>query len=130
MSLASTFSSELLTQMAVNNISLQGWDAIYDFYKAGYKAMPTFKILDPKTTGFTPEFVACEMKCEGITAVDLPQAQLQAGETLRLTGVSLFWWRWEGPGVNWDGSLSEEAVRGWKITEERAYFTESKANSG
>jgi hypothetical protein len=126
----SIFSSESLTQIAVNNISLQGWDAIHDFYAAGYKAMPTFKILDPKTTGFTPEFVACEMKCEGITAVDLPQAQLQAGETLRLIGVSLFWWRWEGPGENWDGSLSEEAVRGWKITEERAYFTELKANSG
>ena len=130
MSLASPFSSESLTQMAVNNISLQGWDAIHDFYAAGYKAMPTFKILDPKTTGFTPEFVACEMKCEGITAVDLPHAQLKAGETLRLTGVSLFWWRWEGPGESWDGSLSEEAVRGWKITEERAYFTEPKANSG
>jgi hypothetical protein len=84
--------------------------------------MPTFRITDPKITGFTPEFVTAEMRCEGETITDLPHIGLKAGETLRLVGVSLFWWRWEGKGEQWDGSLSDEAIRGWKIVRERSYY--------
>jgi hypothetical protein len=84
--------------------------------------MPTFRITEPKTTGFTPEFVAAEMRCEGEVAVDLPHIGLKAGETMRLVGVSLFWWKWEGKGEEWDGSLSEDAVKGWKIVKERSYY--------
>ena len=84
--------------------------------------MPSFRIFDPKITGLTPDFVACEMKCEGATAIDLPHLGLKAGEIMRLVGVSLFWWKWEGEGAQWDGSLSDEALRGWKIVRERAYY--------
>ncbi len=107
----------------MNGISREGIDAIREFYTQAYAAMPTFRIIEPKTTGFTPEFAAAEMRCEGEVAVDLPYAGgLKAGETLRLVGVSLFWWRWEGEGATWDGSLSDEAVRGWKIVRERSYY--------
>lgn len=92
------------------------------FYAAAYEAIPSFKIDEAKTTGFTPEFVVSEMKCEGVVGCDLPYRGLKAGDTLKLTGVNLFWWRWEGPTEAWDGSLSEEAVRGWKIYEEHAYY--------
>ena len=106
----------------MNGVSREGIDAIREFYTQAYSAMPTFRITEPKTTGFTPEFVACEMRCEGEAVIDLPHAGLKAGETLRLVGVSLFWWRWEGEGAQWDGSLSDEAVRGWKIVHERSYY--------
>jgi hypothetical protein len=36
--------------------------------------------------------------------------------------VSLFWWRWEGKGEEWNGDVSEDAVRGWKVIRERAYY--------
>ena len=73
-------------------------------------------------TGPTPEFTAIEMECEGTAGTDIPALGLKAGEVLRLKGVSLYWWRWEGPSDEWDGSLSDEAVRGWKIVREHAYF--------
>ena len=106
----------------VNGVFREGIDAIREFYTQAYSAMPTFRIIEPKATGFTPEFVAAEMRCEGEAVIDLPHAGLKAGETLRLVGVSLFWWRWEGEGAQWDGSLSDEAVRGWKIVHERSYY--------
>lgn len=106
----------------MNGISRDGIDAIREFYSQAYAAMPTFRITDPKITGFTPEFVAAEMQCEGETVVDLPHIGLKAGDTLHLIGVSLFWWKWEGEGEAWDGTLSDEAVRGWKIVRERSYF--------
>ena len=84
--------------------------------------MPTFRITEPKTAGSSPDFVACEMRCEGEVAMDLPHVGLKAGDTMRLVGVSLFWWRWEGKNAQWDGSLSDKAVRGWKIVRERAYY--------
>jgi hypothetical protein len=96
----------------VNGVSREGIDAIREFYTQAYSAMPTFRITEPKTTGFTPEFVAAEMRCEGEAVIDLPHAGVKAGETLRLVGVSLFWWRWEGEGAQWDGSLSDAAVCG------------------
>jgi hypothetical protein len=61
------------------------------------------------------------MKCEGQVGADLPAVGLKAGETASYIGVSLFWWRWEGDGEAWDGSLSEDSVRGWKVVEEHAY---------
>jgi ketosteroid isomerase-like protein len=97
----------------VNNITHSGIDAIRAFYTGAYAMMPTFRITPTKVTGPTPEFVAAEMRCEGETA---------GGETMRLVGVSLFWWRWEGE-REWDGSLGDEGVRGWKIVRERAYYT-------
>jgi ketosteroid isomerase-like protein len=109
----------------VNGISHRGIDAIHAFYTQAYAAMPTFRISEPNITG-TPEFVAAEMRCEGETCVDLPHMGLKAGDTLRFVGVSLFWWRWEGEGAEWDGSLSDEAVRGWKIVEEHAYHNLAK----
>lgn len=108
---------------------MQGWDAIRDFYSVAYKAVPQFwwfRLNHSKITGFTPEFMALEMRCEGQVAANLPHLGMNPGDTLLLTGVSLFWWRWEGPGTAWDGSLSEEALRGWKITEERVYITTTK----
>ena len=106
----------------VNGITREGIDAIREFYAQAYFTMPTFRITEPKITGFTPEFVVAEMRCEGKVAIDLPHAGLKAGETMHLVGVSLFWWRWEGEGAEWDGSLSDEAVRGWKIVRERSYY--------
>ncbi|KAI0141583.1 hypothetical protein GGR57DRAFT_404527 [Xylariaceae sp. FL1272] len=103
------------------NISLEGRDAVQEFYAMAYDSMPTFKILESKSTGHTPEFVACEMTCEGQVGIDLPGLGAKAGETVTHVGVSLFWWRWEGDG-EWEGSLSQEAVRGWKIIEEHAYY--------
>lgn len=46
---------------------------------------------------------------------------LKAGEMLKLRGVSLFWWRWEGEGDEWNGRLDEANVKGWKIVKEHAY---------
>lgn len=129
----------------MNNISHNGIDAIRAFYTQAYAAMPTFRITtEPKqATGFTPEFATAEMRCEGEIAIDLPPHHpaglTKAGETLHMVGVSLFWWRWEGHqgeeghegkgegegeggAEEWDGSLSDEAVRGWKIVRERAYY--------
>ena len=98
-----------------------GSEALRKFYANAYDAIPTFRISNSKTTGFTPEFVVCEMNCEGEATKDVPHLRLKAGDLLKTTGVSLFWWRWEGKGNEWDGSLSEEGVRGWKIIQERAY---------
>jgi hypothetical protein len=106
----------------VNGISLEGVDALRQFYTQAYAAMPTCRFTEGKTTGFTPEFSASELRLEGEVAVDLPHWGLKAGETLRLVGVSLFWWKWEGEGPEWDGSLSDEAVRGWKLVRERSYY--------
>ena len=113
----------------VNGISCEGIDAVRNFYAQAYASIPTFRITDPKITGFTPEFVAAEMKCEGEAAIDLPHIGLKAGETMHLVGVSLFWWKWEGEGAQWDGSLSDEAVRGWKIVQERSYYNFTKKAS-
>ena len=113
----------------VNGVSREGIDAVREFYAQAYSAIPTFRITEPKITGFTPEFVAAEMKCEGEAIIDLPHAGLKAGETLHLVGVSLFWWKWEGEGAQWDGSLSDEAVRGWKIVQERSYYNFTKKAS-
>ncbi len=95
-------------------------------YAHVYKAVPLFKISDGVGTGTTPEFVAAEMKCEGTAAVDFPEMNWKANETMIITGVSLFWFRWEGEGEEWDGSLSDEAVRGWKIIKEQAYYQFTK----
>ena len=76
-----------------------------------------------KLTGPTPEFMAVEMECEGKADSDQPAWGLKAGDSLKLKGVSLFWWKWEGSGSEWDGSLDDEVVRGWKIVEEHAYHT-------
>ena len=106
---------------AANDITIAGRDSIRAFYTQAYAAMPSFKVRILKLTGFTPEFVACEMECEGKASSDMPGFDLKAGDSLRLRGVSLFWWRWEGEGEDWDGTMSEAAIRGWKIIEEHAY---------
>ena len=111
----------LVNHHAAQDITIAGRDAIRAFYAQAYAAMPTFKIHTFKITGFTPEFVACEMECEGKVSTDLPGFDLKAGDSMRLKGVSLFWWKWEGEGEDWDGTLSEAAIRGWKIIEEHAY---------
>lgn len=110
----------------MNGIHHEGIDAIRQFYTQAYSAMPTFRITDPKITGYTPEFVTAEMKCEGEVAFDLPHVGMKAGDSMRLVGVSLFWWKWEGEGSEWDGNLSDESVRGWKIIQERSYYNFSK----
>ena len=99
-----------------------GWEQISSFYTGAYKAIPKFKISEGQTSGHA-DFVASEMKCEGQVAFDLPERGMKAGDTLKMAGVSLFWWRWEGggDGEEWDGSLSEEAVRGWKLFKEHTY---------
>ena len=116
-------------RLEVRNVSIAGSEALRKFYANAYDAIPTFRISNSKMTGFTPEFVVCEMNCEGEAAKDVPHLRLKAGDILTTTGVSLFWWRWEGKGNEWNGSLSEEGVRGWKIIEERAYhLMERKAD--
>ena len=120
---------KLIWNNIVDNYTLEGIDAVRGMYAQAYKAIPSFKISDKGATGFTPEFMAAEMTCEGTAAMDLPQMGLKAGETMIMTGVSLFWFRWEGEGgEEWDGSLSDEAVRGWKIIRERAYFQSTRAS--
>jgi hypothetical protein len=120
---------KLIWNITVNNYSLEGIDAVRGMYAHVYKAIPSFKISDGGATGFMPEFVAAEMTCEGTAAMDLPQMGWKAGETMIITGVSLFWFRWEGEGEEWNGSLSDEAVRGWKIIRERAYYQFAKKAS-
>jgi hypothetical protein len=110
----------------VNKRDTKGWTAIHEFYSMAYKGIPVFDITESKTTAFNPEFVALELVCEGEPAVDLPNLGMHAGDKMVMTGVTLFWWRWEGPGEEWDGSLSDEAVRGWKIIEERLYINTKK----
>jgi hypothetical protein len=79
---------------------------------------------------FTPEFVAAEMRCEGEIIYDMPHIGLKAGDTMHLVGVSLFWWKWEGKGEEWNGDVSLEAVRGWKLVRERSYYNfASKASA-
>lgn len=82
--------------------------------------MPTFKITPLGTNG-NLDFVALEMSCEGTAGVDLLMMGLKAGEVLKLRGVSLFWWRWEGESKEWHGGLDEASVRAWKIVREHAY---------
>lgn len=103
------------------NISLSGFEAIHSFYSKAYEAIPTFKVDVVKITGPSPDFTVCEMRCEGDVAVDMPHMGLKSGDKLKLVGVSLFWWRWEGGPEGWNGSLDEQSVRGWKIIAERAY---------
>ena len=110
----------------MNDITREGSSTLREFYTQAYAALPKFVIVNPTTTAFVPEFVTAEMTCEGQAGVDLPHMGLKAGETVRMIGVSLFWWKWEGKGPEWDGSLSDEAVRGWKIVRERAYYQMSK----
>ena len=113
--------------LSVQNISIQGWEAVREFYTKAYEALPTFRISNARISGPTPEFTVCEMRCEGEAREDVPYLGLKAGDTLRMTGVSLFWWRWEGNGDEWDGSLSEDQIRGWKIIDEHAYYLPVKA---
>jgi hypothetical protein len=108
--------------LTVKNFSVEGKESIRRFYTIAYEAIPTFNIQVVNITCHSPEFVALEMMCEGKAAKDLPALALKAGDTLKLTGVSLFWWRWEGKGEEWNGDVSEDAVRGWKVIRERAYY--------
>lgn len=108
---------------AANGKKIVGADRIREMYQGAYKAIPKFEILGSKLTGSGADFVVTEMRCKGIAAFDLPTG-LKAGDTLDLTGASLFWWKWEGNG-EWDGSLTDEAIRGWKIIHERVYFQPS-----
>lgn len=107
-------------------VSHVGVDAVRAFYTMAYQALPRFQIIEGKTTGFTPEFVASELVCEGVSAFDLAEKDVKAGETLEFKGVSLFWWKWEGSGDEWDGTLTDEAIRGWKIIREHVYVTTRK----
>ena len=93
-----------------------------EFYTKAYEPFPIFRISNAKITGFTPEFTTGEMRCELGVLEDTPNLGLKAGDVMTMMGVSLFWWRWEGNGDEWDGSLSEDQVRGWKIIEEHAYY--------
>jgi hypothetical protein len=111
--------------LTVKDFSVEGWESIRQFYTKAYEAIPTFNIQIVNVTCHTPEFVAWELICEGKAAEDLPSLALKAGDTLKLKGVSLVWWRWEGKGEEWDGDLSEDAVHGWKIIQERAYYFSS-----
>jgi hypothetical protein len=116
-----TLTRRRLTRYLGQSILLKGREAVREFYANVYNGMPTFKVTESKSTGFTPEFVACEMKCEGQVGNDLPGMGFKAGDIVTHIGVSLFWWKWEGEG-EWDGSLSEDVVRGWKVVEEHAYY--------
>lgn len=107
----------------VNAISIEGWDAIREFYTHAYTAVPTFKVHMVGLTGPTPDFCAVEMECQGQMATNLPGTDSKSGDVMNLIGVSLFKWKWEGEESDWDGSLSEETVRCWKIVDERAYFS-------
>lgn len=106
----------------MGGVSVSGSDAIRNFYANAWKAIPAFSIESVKVTAPTPDFTAGEMRCEGEVAVDLPHLGLQAGDRLKLVGVSLFWWKWVGDPKGWNGSVDEESLRSWKIAAERAYF--------
>ncbi|PWI64551.1 hypothetical protein PCL_09564 [Purpureocillium lilacinum] len=103
----------------VTGTVVSGWDAVRDHYAKIFLAMPTFRILQPETTGYTPEFVVSELECEAIPGEDMPQWGVKKGEVLRMKAISMFWWRWEGKG-EWTGALDDEAISGWKIYRERS----------
>ena len=104
----------------MNEITITGWDAVRNHYAEIYRAMPTFRIVEAETTGYTPEFVVGEFVCETVAGADVPQSGVKKGDTIRMKAISMFWWRWEGEG-EWTGALDDEAVAGWKIYRERVY---------
>lgn len=66
---------------------------------------------ESRTTG-TPTQCTWEQLLETVSKVDDPDAGVVAEKKMSFRLASVLEWRWEGKGVEWDGSLSEEAVRG------------------
>ncbi|KAK2593597.1 hypothetical protein QQS21_008685 [Conoideocrella luteorostrata] len=120
--LMASMSKDIIFTNKFAGVTVQGWDAVRDFYAQAYESIPQFSISNVTTTSFAPEFVAGEMDCAGVLAKAMPQMNLKEGDMLKLRGVSLYWWRWEGKAGGWDGSLSDEAVRSWKIYKETAFL--------
>lgn len=100
-----------------------GVENLRKFYAQIYAAIPTFRITSSKSTDHSAEFVAIEMTCEGISAFAMPGTAVKEGDKFEMVGVSLYWWKWEGPGEQWNGNLSEEGIKGWKIVRESAYMS-------
>ena len=94
--------------------------------------MPVFKI-QPREVTVAGNCLILEMTCEGTMAA--PPAESSGNEqlssatpaTVRMVGVTLLWWRWEGgfSEGNSDSGSSDSSLLGWKIIEERAYVTRS-----
>jgi len=100
--------------------------AIKSFFTTAMQSMSSMRILEDSTSGSTPDFVAWEMLVEVTYNIDEPALGIKKGSKARLRGLGLQWWRWEGEGKEWNGDLSEEGIRGWKIVKENDYFVTLK----
>ena len=82
----------------MNGVSREGIDAIREFYTQAYSTMPTFRITEPKTTGFTPEFVAAMSQLlalqEGGLAVEAPAIALSSVELAQIAQIPLSTLAW------------------------------------
>lgn len=101
---------------------------IRKFFANTFPMMRYLRLIENRTTGTTTH-CAWEMLLEIEYDVNEPKMGIVAGQNTLVRGVSILDWRWEGPGGDWDGDLSEEAVRGWKIVREHDYMTALKAGS-
>ena len=100
--------------------------AVKAFFTNATQSMSSMKILEDSTSGTTPDFVAWEMLTQVTYNVDEPALGIKKGANAKLRGLSLQWWRWEGEGKEWNGDLSEQGIRGWKIVKENDYFVTLK----
>lgn len=100
--------------------------AVKAFFTNATRSMSSMKILEDSTSGTTPDFVAWEMLAEVTYNVDEPALGIKKGAKAKLRGLSLQWWRWEGESKEWNGDLSKEGIRGWKIVKENDYFVTLK----
>lgn len=92
-----------------------------------FDAMESMKVLESSTTG-TAEFTTWEQLSEVVYGIDEPKLGIVKGQKAFIRGVSILWWRWEGPGT-WDGNVEGDSLRGWKIVREHDYMVPLKAGT-
>ncbi|KAK4499170.1 hypothetical protein PRZ48_009682 [Zasmidium cellare] len=99
-----------------------------DFYAVPFNNMQSSKIVSSKVTAPTPYFDAWEIVGESVAMVDDPLGEgTKVGHKLVANLVSLIWWEWKGEG-EWNGDLSEESIRKWKIVGQHDYCVPQRAS--
>ena len=86
------------------------------------------RIVESKTVGSLTH-CTWEMLIGIVYDIDEPMMAIQAGEQAFVRGVAVQEWQWEGEGDTWNGSLADDAVKGWKIVRENDYMVPLKARS-
>ena len=100
-------------------------DQLRNMFTKTLGTISSMRILESQTFG-TPDFTNWELLIEVVVDVDEPTMGLRKGQKNFVRGSSLIWWRWEGEGRKWNGSLedtdSKTGLRGWKIVREHDYM--------